>query len=95
MTADTITLEFASRGPAVKAVIAHGTGLDGTVYVGVLRREEPRPGFGRGWWAELWPAPSGDPEAPAANPARLRCGQEKRLERELREKLRREGPWWA
>lgn len=88
---DLITLSFQGRGPGLAVIQAH-TGL-GAVYVGRLVRQSPRPGVARGWAAELWAAPGSEDDSDAEAP-RLYAERLRDLERHVRERVARSGPWW-
>jgi hypothetical protein len=75
-------------------VCVHGTGFEGRVYAGVIRRQgENRPGQSVTWRAELWRDLSAFPDAPAAEflPA---VAASKDAEKQVRALLREVGPWW-
>lgn len=89
-----VTLTFEGAGPSFRAIRAHGTGLEGAVYVGCMRRHVPGPGVARGWTAELWGAAGGKPEDVDGWTGRT-AGTRPEAERLVRDLLESGGPWWV
>lgn len=84
-----ITLASEGDDPGFRAIRAHGTGLDGRVYVGCLRLLEDGT-----WRAELWAVAfeqAVNVTGRLSHTARTRKG----AERLVREHLESEGPWWV
>lgn len=94
MAETSLRLSFRRVNGYTTQICVRGTGFEGRVYAGVIRRHgENKHGQSVTWRAELWRDLASFPEAPAAEPLPA-VASGKDAEKQVRSVLRELGPWW-